>query len=150
MCFFKFSVGLKKWLTKSGPTSPQYPLQIDALKDSCINWGSRRLYQISRLIIKHILYFYTPWMEFFISCCYTYFLDSRWTIPSTFTKLTTFFMRQFSPRAAALVHPMPPRSQTHDQSKFSSSKSVPNLKQPVRQEAEQSKSTSRVCINMYV
>ena len=37
MCFFKMSVGLKKWLTRSGPTSPQYPLQIDALKDSCNN-----------------------------------------------------------------------------------------------------------------
>ena len=37
-----------------------------------------RLYQISRLVVKHILYFYTPWMDFFITCCYTYFLDSNW------------------------------------------------------------------------
>ena len=84
MCFFKMSVGLKKWLTRSGPTSPQYPLQIEALKDSCNNWGSGRLHQISRLIIKHILYFYSPWMEFFISCCYTYFLDSKRTDQQTY------------------------------------------------------------------
>ncbi len=70
------SAGLKKWLIRSGPISPQFSLQIDALNDSCNNWGSGRLYQISRLMVKHILYIYIPWMEFFISCCYTYFLDS--------------------------------------------------------------------------
>ena len=67
---------LNKWLIRPGPKSPQFPLQIDALKDRCSNWGSERLYQILRLMVKHVLYFYTPWMDLFIFCCYTYFLDS--------------------------------------------------------------------------
>ena len=66
----------EKMGNKFGPNITSISYQIDAPKDSCSNWGSGRLHKISRLMVKHILYFYTPWMEFFISCCYTYFLDS--------------------------------------------------------------------------
>ena len=78
MYFLKRTVGLKKWLTRSGPITPQFPLQIDALKNACCNWGSGRLYQILRLIVKHIYDFIQHKWIFFISCCYTYFLDSKY------------------------------------------------------------------------
>ena len=34
------------------------------LKDGCNNWGSGKLYQITRLMVKHALYFNTPLMDF--------------------------------------------------------------------------------------
>ena len=37
MYLFKKTFGLKEWATKSSPTSPQFPLQINTQKDGRCN-----------------------------------------------------------------------------------------------------------------